>query len=110
MAANRRAPLVPGRRNRPLAGARRSATGEAVTPGDALAAELGALAAELCDDELRVLLVLARRLLAGQRVYGRLDVRGDGRDWRRERATELADALVYGAIAEVAATLGRDEA
>lgn len=49
-----------------------------MTPGDALAAELGALAAELCDDELLVLLVRARRLLAGQRVYGRLDVGGTG--------------------------------
>jgi len=52
-----------------------------------------------------MLLALARRLLAGQRHYGRLDVASDRRDWRRERAEELADALVYGAIAEVAETL-----
>lgn len=80
-----------------------------MTPAEVLAAELGAVACELGDDEVRVLLVLARRLLAGQRTYGRLDVAHDGRDWRRERAEELADALVYGAIAEVAATLGRGE-
>jgi hypothetical protein len=53
-------------------------------------------------DERRVLLVLAKRLHAGQEAYGRLDVASDRRDWRRERAEELADALVYGAIAEVA--------
>lgn len=68
-------------------------------------AELLDVVAELGTDERRVLLVLARRLLQGQRQYGRLDVAGDRRDWRRERAEELADALVYGAIAEVARAL-----
>jgi hypothetical protein len=70
--------------------------------------ELAAIATELGDDEVRVLLVLARRLAAGQRTYGRLDVAHDQRDWRRERAEELADVLVYTAIAEVAATIGKD--
>ena len=60
--------------------------------------------AELGADERRVLLALARRLLEGQKAYGRLDLANDARDWRKERADELADALVYGAIAEVAAT------
>ena len=60
---------------------------------------------ELADEEQAVLLVLAKRLLAGQRSYGRLDLAKDPRDWRKERADELADALVYGAIAEVAATI-----
>jgi hypothetical protein len=63
---------------------------------------------ELGPDEHRVILVLARRLLAGQRAYGRLDVATDGRDWRRERADELADALVYWAIGEVSATRNAD--
>ncbi len=72
-------------------------------------ADLLATIAALGPDERRVLAVLARRLLAGQRAYGRLDAAADGRDWRRERAEELADALVYGAIAEVSATLGKDE-
>ncbi len=58
--------------------------------------EIVAVVRELGPDERRVLLVLARRLLAGQCAYGRLDVARDGRDWRRERADELADALVYG--------------
>ena len=55
--------------------------------------------------ERMVLLALAERLLGGQVQYGRLDLAHDARDWREERADELADALVYGAIAEVAATL-----
>jgi hypothetical protein len=54
-------------------------------------------------DERRVLLALARRLLTGQTTYGMLSVATDGRDWLRERSEELQDALVYTAIAEVAA-------
>jgi hypothetical protein len=72
-----------------------------------MSAELLDVVSELGPDERRVLLVLARRLLAGQQAYGRLDVASDRRDWRKERAEELADALVYGAIAEVASQLGR---
>jgi hypothetical protein len=73
-------------------------------------AELLLVVDELGPDERRVLVVLARRLLAGQKAYGRLDVATDTRNWRRERAEELADALVYTAIAEVAATLGKADA
>ncbi len=69
-------------------------------------APLSSVVADLGPDERRVLLVLARRLLEGQQTYGRLNVAGDGRDWRAERAAELADALVYGAIAEVAGASG----
>jgi hypothetical protein len=69
-------------------------------------ADLLMVVSELGPDERRVLLVLARRLLAGQTTYGRLDVATDGRDWRKERAEELADALIYGAIVEVAAASG----
>jgi hypothetical protein len=65
--------------------------------------ELLAVVSELGPDEERVLLVLARRLLEGQRTYGLLSLATDGRDWLRERSEELADALVYTAIAEVAA-------
>lgn len=71
-------------------------------------ADLLDVVAELGVHERRVLLALARRLLAGQSAYGRLDLARDGRDWRKERAEELADALVYGAISEVAATLGKE--
>lgn len=52
-------------------------------------------------DELRVLHILARRLLVGQERYGRLDVARDQRDWRRERAEEVHDLLIYSAIAEL---------
>jgi hypothetical protein len=68
-------------------------------------AALDTTLADLGDDELAVLGALARRLLEGSRRYGALDLAGDRRDWRRERAEELADALVYGAFAEVAAML-----
>ncbi len=75
----------------------------AETP-DALrvARDLAAVLAELGPDERRVLLALARRLLAGQHAYGLLDVARDKRDWRAERALEIQDLLVYTAIAEVA--------
>jgi hypothetical protein len=43
----------------------------------------------------------------GQRQYGRLNLANDPRNWRKERADELADALVYGAIMEVAAETKR---
>jgi hypothetical protein len=56
---------------------------------------LRALAADLGDDEVRVLVLVGRRLLMGQRSYGPLDVRGDARDWRAEAAEELLDATVY---------------
>lgn len=77
-----------------------------MTHAPTVAGELVVLVDELGDVERRVLVVLARRLLAGQRTYGRLDVAADPRDWRRERGEELADVLVYGAIAEMATTLG----
>ena len=50
----------------------------------------------LGQDELAVLLVIARRLHAGFRQYGALDVH-DGRRWRREAAEEHVDGGVYGA-------------
>ena len=75
------------------------------TPAVDVDAELLAVLAECGREERHVLLVLARRLLAGQHAYGRLDLAHDARDFRRERAEELADALCYGAFAEVAATL-----
>jgi hypothetical protein len=59
---------------------------------------------ELGTEERAVLLVLARRLLLGQRTIGLLRVATDGRDWLRERSEELQDVLIYTAIAEVAAT------
>jgi hypothetical protein len=68
-------------------------------------AELISVARQLGTDERKVLLLLARRLLKGQATYGLLDVRSDPRDWRKERAEELQDALIYGAIVEVVRTV-----
>jgi hypothetical protein len=64
-------------------------------------APLGETLAELGQDERRVILVLARRLLEGQKAYGRLSLATDPRDFRHERAMEIADLLVYSAFAEL---------
>jgi hypothetical protein len=64
-------------------------------------AELLAIAASLGTDEVRVLCFVAARLLEGQARYGVLDVAHDRRNFRYERAEELADALVYGALDEL---------
>lgn len=55
--------------------------------------------------EKRVLHLLAQRLLKGQQQYGQLDLRTDKRDWKREKSEELADAMIYDAIEEVASSL-----
>ncbi len=60
-----------------------------------------ALDVELGADERRVLAYLRDRLLEGQRRYGALDLARDPRDWKRERAEECADLLIYGAFAAV---------
>ncbi len=65
---------------------------------------VGAFAAlidSMGDDEIRVLLVLARRLKAGQDCYGKLDLENDKRDFRKERGEEVADLLVYSAFLEL---------
>jgi hypothetical protein len=59
--------------------------------------ELTRLASKLAPDELRVLLEVARRLKMGRRVYGKLDLATDRRDFQREAAEELIDAAVYSA-------------
>ncbi len=56
---------------------------------------------ELGVEELEVLTMLARRLHAGQLAYGLIDVCNDRRDFEEERGEELADALVYTAMAEL---------
>lgn len=70
-----------------------------------LALLLVTLIGDLGDQELAVFLALGRRLLAGQRAYGPLALQTDRRDWKKERAEELADALIYQAIGEVAEKL-----
>ena len=65
---------------------------------EALERQLDSACAELGDDEIRTLVVLARRLLEGQRAYGRIDLTNDTRDFRRERSEEIQDLLVYSAF------------
>lgn len=69
----------------------------------AIRQELSAILDEFGEQEREVLIIVARRLLAGQRTIGRLDVHTDRRDWGQERREELHDALVYAAIGEFAA-------
>jgi len=63
--------------------------------------ELDALLCALGTDELRTLRYLAERLLEGQRLYGAVDLANDPRDFLKERAEELGDALIYTAFAEL---------
>lgn len=59
---------------------------------DALVIEARALGR----DELDVLVRIAKRLRMGAAQYGRLDIHGDARTWRKEMLEEMLDALVYG--------------
>lgn len=63
--------------------------------------DLAAVCAELGEQEIAVLVMLARRLRDGQRVYGRLDLAHDDRDFCAWRSEELADVLLYGAFEEL---------
>lgn len=73
----------------------------------AVRAQLSASIAELGAEEVRVLALLARRLLEGQHVYGHLDLANDPRDLEAERGDEIADQLIYGAMAELQRILTR---
>jgi hypothetical protein len=61
----------------------------------ALRPDLAAIAARLGDEELTLLVLLARRALTGQARYGRLNVERDRRDFIRETLEEVADGLIY---------------
>ena len=66
---------------------------------NAVDAELRALLDEGGGDERRVMLFVARRLIAlGQRAYGVLDIGSDPRNFMRERNEEIGDQLVYTAL------------
>jgi hypothetical protein len=62
--------------------------------------ELVGLLDELNDDERAPLLALARRIYAGRRQYGALNLATDGRDFQRERLEEQLDGLAYSVWAE----------
>lgn len=54
-------------------------------------------------DELRVLHEICTRVHGARDTYGPLVLDSDHRDWRRERANELFDAMFYecaGSLAE----------
>ena len=81
--------------------AKRRAPSAPQTPAPAPAAPEPTLAAvldELGQGELKVIAYLARRLLEGQRTYGRIDLVSDPRDFARERCAEIGDLLVYSAF------------
>ena len=52
-------------------------------------------AAQLGDDDLQLLMLLAARALEGEGRYGRLDVQRDGRDVEHEALEEVVDGLFY---------------
>lgn len=53
-----------------------------------------------------VLLKIARRLRAGQKEYGTMDVVGDGRNYFDEACEEALDFAVYHAMHELKRELG----
>ena len=70
-----------------------------MSPGD-VDRELHALVFDEAGfDERRVMLFVARRLVAiGQRSYGLLDIATDPRNFPRERNEEIGDLLVYAGL------------
>ncbi len=50
------------------------------------------IATEQCDE---IVIECGQRLLAGEKAYGRLDLRHDRRDFAQEIAEELLDAINY---------------
>jgi hypothetical protein len=61
---------------------------------------------ELGEEEREVLLLLAARLLKGQREHGVFDLARDPRDWTREKREEALDLIVYNAVGEIARQYG----
>ena len=64
------------------------------------AAELAAIFLNLDAGARRVLYRMAKRVEAGQRTYGRLDLENDRRDFLDELRDELLDGLFYLAAEE----------
>lgn len=56
---------------------------------------------DLEPDAIAALHYLAERLIVGQRLYGRLDLRTDPRDWKKEIRAEIGDLLAYFAFEEL---------
>jgi hypothetical protein len=64
-------------------------------PTRELVKDLAATLALLADDEVRVVLLIAKRLVVGRKAYGPLDIHGDRRDWHHEASEEALDCAVY---------------
>lgn len=60
----------------------------------------------LGEDERKVLVELANRLLIGQHRYRKLDLANDPRDWMKERKEELEDYIMYAAFEYVKRSMG----
>ena len=75
-----------------------AAQGVSSDKGDALRSELVTVTQGLNEDELAVLLAIAKRLAMGQKQYGPLAIKGDPRDFTHEAHEEFLDASVYLAI------------
>lgn len=63
-----------------------------------LAVQIGCLCADLGEDELEVVLSIAKRLTMGSKQYGVLNMEQDPRDWCKETFEELCDAVVYSTL------------
>jgi hypothetical protein len=74
------------------------------TRRDALARTIASRLLSLSEDELRVIDVVTSRIIGlGRSTYEPLDLARDERDWSKEAAEEMADALFYLAAHAVAA-------
>jgi hypothetical protein len=80
---------------------KKGVSNEKKTSLEQLLSELGDLASEMSEDELRVLLLIAKRLDTGRQTYGELCFEGDNRNFVREALEEVADAFVYLACDEL---------
>ncbi|HEU4728418.1 MAG TPA: hypothetical protein VFT22_11025 [Kofleriaceae bacterium] len=74
-----------------------------------LAAKLADVVGDLEDQELLVLILLARRLLLGQHGYGALALALDERDLDEEMGSETADLLVYAAMGWLKQQLAKEK-
>lgn len=66
------------------------------------------IAQQLGLDELKVLVLVGHRLAMRQEGYGRLNLRTNSRDWRREALDEAADGLVSAVCSLMRAGHGED--